>query len=136
MPDGQTVSSPIAIQQEFVRIWVAKVFKKDRCKPNWPEFKAEFAEFVPFAQYEGGAPHGQVHYYLVRNMGMTLLGLDGWRVKELQGHPKEAWQQRAIVLEVQLRTGGVPNVKYLYQALEHRGLAIFSVLWRAESADC
>mgnify|MGYP000618264830 FL=1 len=58
-PNGQTTSSPIEIQQEFVRIWAEKVFRKDRRKPNWAEFKEKFAEFVPFAQYDGGAPNGQ-----------------------------------------------------------------------------
>ncbi len=145
-PDGQTTSSPMEIQQAFVRIWAEKVFRKDRRKPNWTEFKAKFAEFVPFAQYDGGAPKGQDLYEAITGMGKTVPGLDGWRVKELQALPKEAWDERSTILEMQLRTGKVPEsyvhigtpmmakVKYTDNALEHRGLAIFIVLWRVESS--
>ncbi len=42
-------------------------------------------------------------------MGKTLPGLDGSRVKELQALPKEAWGERSIILEVQLRTGKLPE---------------------------
>ncbi len=69
-------------------------------------------------------------------MGKTAPGRDGWRVVELEEFKKEAWGEKSIVLEVQLRVGKVPEsyvhvgaammakVKCIDNALEHRGLAI------------
>lgn len=79
-------------------------------------------------------------------MKLTVPGLDGWRVLELKQLPKAAWDERARVLEIGAETGEVPvsythvgtpmmaKVKHTDEAMQHRGLAIFSVLYRIESS--
>ena len=84
-------------------------------------------------------------YKIVQRMGKTVPGLDGWRIHELKLLGREAWKQRARIVEVQLTVGKVPaNCKQASTPMmakskgteiimDHRGLAIFSILWRMES---
>ena len=74
-------------------------------------------------------------------------GLDGWRIHELKPLGLEAWQQRARIVEVQLTVGKapasykqvstpmMPNTKGTETIMDHRGLVMFSMLWRGESGS-
>ena len=79
-------------------------------------------------------------------MGKSTHGLDGWRVAELKVLGLAAWGQRARIIKVQLSAGRVPasfrqvttpmlpKIRATEEIMEHRGLAVFSVLWRIESS--
>ena len=96
--------------------------------------------------YEEGIPEGEDLYATVQHMRNSTQGFDGWRVVELKLLGLAAWQQRARALKVQLETGKapasykqvttpmLPKVKATEKIMEHRGLAVFSVLWRIESS--
>ena len=71
-------------------------------------------------------------------------GLDGWRIHELKALGLEAWTKRARIVEIQFKVGKaqesykqvsmpmMPKTKGTEKIMDHRGLAIFSFLWRVE----
>ena len=146
LENGTLSSNPQDVQGEFVRQWAEKVFRTNRTKPSWNMFYEKFSEHIPKVEYTGGTPSGEDLYKTIRKMKLTVPGLDGWRVLELKQLPKAAWDERARVLEIGAETGKVPEsythvgtpmmakVKYTDEAMQHRGLAIFSVLYRIESS--
>ena len=105
----------------------------------------EYGRYIPRVPYTHGAINGEDLYKSVQRMGKTVPGLDGLRAHELKLLGLDAWKQRARIVEVQLTVGKVPNrykqvstpmiptTKGTEQILDHRGLAIFSMLWRIES---
>ncbi len=107
--DGHITADPIEIQTEFVRIWAEKVFNEQRTKPSWTDFKEKFGRFVPNVPFTAGHITGKNLYESVKQMGQTVPGLDGWRVKELQALPFDAWQLREEVVIMQMKTNTVPE---------------------------
>ena len=133
------------MHKAFNEEWAKKVFKLQRKKPEWKKFQEEYGEYIPKVPYAHGTINGEDMYKTVQKIGKTVPGLDGWRIHELKALGLEAWQQRARIVEVQLKTGKVPasykqvstpmmpKAKGTEVIMEHRGLAIFSILWRVES---
>lgn len=79
---------------------------------------------------------------VIAKMGKTTPGIDGWQVHELNMLGREAWDLRAKIIQKETEVGRVPSsfthagtpmlpkMKATEKPLEHRGLSIFSVLWR------
>lgn len=95
--------------------------------------------------YTQGKINGEDMFKTVQSMGRKVPGLDGWRIHELKLLGLEAWAQRARMVEVQLTvrkapasykqvsTPMMPKAKGTETIMDHRGPAIFSILWRVES---
>ena len=138
-------SDPNQMHKAFTEEWAKKVLRLQRQKPDWKKFQEEYGEYIPQVPYTHGTINGEDMYKTVQQIGKTVPGLDGWRIHELKALGVEAWQQRARIVEVQLKTGRVPasykqvstpmmpKAKGTEVIMEHRGLAIFSILWRVES---
>ena len=138
-------SDPNKVHQAFKKEWAEKVFKLQREKPDWGKFQEEYGAYIPQVPDTHGTISGEEMHKTVQKIGKTVPGLDGWRIHELKALGVEAWQQRAKIVEVQLEVGKVPasykqvstpmmpKAKGTETIMEHRGLAIFSILWRIES---
>ena len=125
--------------------WTTKVFNLQRQTPEWSTFQEKYKEYIPKVPYTHGTIDGEDLFRSVQRMGKTVPGLDGWRIHELKALGLEAWHQRARIVEIQLQVGKVPasykqvstpmmpKAKGTEVIMEHRGLAIFSILWRVES---
>ena len=133
------------MHKAFTEEWAEKVFKLERKKPDWEAFKSKYGQCVPKVPYTQGVINGEDMHKVVQKMSKTVPGLDGWRIHELKALGLQSWEQRARIVEVQFLVGKVPNsykqvstpmmpkVKGTEKIMEHRGLAIFSILWRIES---
>ena len=102
-------SEPKKVHQAFKKEWEDKVFRLQREKPNWERFKEKYGNFIPKVPYTYGIISGEDLHQSVQRMGKTVPGLDGWRIHELKLLGKDAWKQRARIVEVQFKTGKVPK---------------------------
>ena len=138
-------SDPNQVHKTFTEEWDEKVFQLQREKQDWNRFQAEYGDYIPRVPYTHGTIDGNDLFKIVQQMGKTVPGLDGWRIHELKALGVEAWHQRARIVEIQLKEGKVPasykqvstpmmpKAKGTEIIMEHRGLAIFPILWRVES---
>ena len=104
---------------------------------------ANTSRHVPYTQ---GCITGEEMLKVVQGMGKTVPGPDGWRIHELKLLGLTAWKQRARIVAVQMMEGKVPasytQVSTPMMAksrgteviMDHRGLSIFTILWRIESS--
>ena len=145
--NGEITSEPARVHKLFIDEWAEKVFRLKRLQPDWDKFQQEYGDFIPNMPYTYGDIDGDDLYRTVQSMGKTVPGLDGWRIHELKLLGKKAWVQRARIVQVQLKVGKVPasykqvstpmmpKNKGTEIVMEHRGLAIYSIRWRAESGS-
>ena len=105
--DGVT-SNPGEVHQAFAEEWSRKVFRLQRQKPDWEEFKKMYGQDIPQVPYRQGDIDGEDMLKVVQAMGKTVPGLDGWRIHELKALGLDAWTQRARIVKVQFQTGKVP----------------------------
>ena len=125
-------SDPNQVHKAFMEEWTTNIFDLQRQKPEWSTFQEKYKEYIPKVPYTHGTIDGEDLFRSVQRMGKTVPGLDGWRIHELK-------------VEIQLQVGRVPasykqvstpmmpKAKGTEVIMEHRGLAIFSILWRVES---
>ena len=104
-----------------------------------------YSKYIPRAPYTEGKIEGENLHRTIQAMGRTVPGLNGSRIDEVKLLGKGAWNQRATIVEVQMKVGKVPasykqvstpmmpKSKGTEITMDHRGLAIYFILWRAES---
>lgn len=141
---GKIESEPAKVHKLFTAEWIEKVFRLKRLHPDWGTFQHEYGQYIPRVAYTQDSIDGGDLSRTVQAMGKTAPVLDGWGVHELTVLGREAWKQRARIVQVQLIVGEVtashkqvstpmmPKAQGTEVVMEHIGLAIYSMLWRVE----
>ena len=146
MTEEGLTSEPQKVQKAFADAWSKRVFNLEREKPDWEKFEAAYGQYIPNVPYTQGCITGEEMLKVVQGMGKTVPGPDGWRIHELKLLGLAAWRQRSRIGAVQMMEGKVPasdtqvstpmmaKSKGTEVIMDHRGLSIFTILWRIESS--
>ena len=86
-------------------MWSEKVFKLDREKPSWQDFKKDYGRSVPKRRHEGRPIDGEDSSKCLQKMGNALSVVCGWQIQELKALPQKAWVLRTEVVRAQEGTG-------------------------------